>query len=75
MILTLLEFGEYIVFFKSIYTNDPDGHIVELATAGPGFAVDEGVAHLGEQLMLPPWLEAHRRDLEAALTPITIPAQ
>ncbi len=29
------------VYFKSIYTNDPDGHIVELATAGPGFAVDE----------------------------------
>ena len=32
------------VYFKSIYTNDPDGHIVELATAGPGFAVDETVA-------------------------------
>lgn len=24
-------------YFKSIYTRDPDGHIVELATAGPGF--------------------------------------
>ena len=24
------------VYFKSIYTNDPDGHIVELATLGPG---------------------------------------
>ena len=32
------------IYFKSIYTNDPDGHIVELATVGPGFAVDEDVA-------------------------------
>ena len=46
------------IYFKSIYTRDPDGHIVELATLGPGFAVDEDLAHLGERLMLPPWLEA-----------------
>lgn len=25
-------------FFKSVYLRDPDGHIVELATRGPGFA-------------------------------------
>lgn len=24
-------------FFKSVYLRDPDGHIVELATRGPGF--------------------------------------
>ncbi|MCL6512751.1 MAG: VOC family protein [Anaerolineae bacterium] len=58
------------VYFKSIYTNDPDGHIVELATAGPGFAVDEEVTHLGESLKLPPWLEPYRDDIEAGLTPI-----
>lgn len=61
-------------YFKSIYTQDPDGHIVELATAGPGFLVDETPAELGQKLMLPEWLEAQRDDLEAALTPITIPA-
>jgi glyoxalase family protein len=60
------------VYFKSIYTNDPDGHIVELATVGPGFAVDEAVANLGRGLQLPPWLEAHRRDIERTLKPITI---
>jgi glyoxalase family protein len=27
-------------FFKSIYLRDPDGHIVELATAGPGITPD-----------------------------------
>lgn len=30
--------------FRSIYVRDPDGHIVELATRGPGFAGAGGVA-------------------------------
>ena len=29
------------IFFKSIYLRDPDGHIVELATVGPGIVPDE----------------------------------
>jgi glyoxalase family protein len=61
------------VYFKSIYTNDPDGHIVELATAGPGFPVDEDVNDLGQTLKLPPWLEAHRADIERGLRPIIVP--
>lgn len=61
------------VYFKSIYTNDPDGHIVELATAGPGFAVDEPVAELGTHLMLPPWLEAHRSAIAAGVKPVRLP--
>jgi glyoxalase family protein len=28
-------------YCKSLYLRDPDGHIVELATAGPGLDVDE----------------------------------
>ncbi len=35
------------IYFKSIYSNDPDGHIVELATVGPGFAVDESGRRAG----------------------------
>jgi glyoxalase family protein len=61
------------VYFKSIYTNDPDGHIVELATAGPGFLIDEDVATLGTTLKLPPWIEDHRPMIENRLTPITVP--
>lgn len=61
------------VYFKSIYMNDPDGHIVELATAGPGFAVDEPVADLGQSLKLPPWLEKNRAEIEQALQPVTTP--
>ena len=34
-------------YFKSIYLRDPDGHIVELATLGPGMTADEPVDELG----------------------------
>lgn len=61
------------VYFKSIYTQDPDGHIVELATASPGFAVDEAPDALGGALMLPPWLEPERARLTPHLQPLTAP--
>lgn len=58
------------VYFKSIYTNDPDGHIVEIATLGPGFAADEAPDALGQRLQLPPWLEAQRAAIEPGLVPL-----
>lgn len=61
------------VYFKSIYTSDPDGHMVELATLGPGFLVDEDRAELGRTLRLPPWLEPRRAEIEAGLRPVTVP--
>ena len=60
------------VYFKSIYLHDPDGHIVELATLGPGFQVDEPQESLGESLRIPPWLESSRSRIERALTPVTV---
>ncbi len=60
------------VYFKSIYTNDPDGHIVELATMGPGFPVDEPAPQLGQSLKLPPWLEQQRSEIERTLKPIFV---
>lgn len=60
------------VYFKSIYTNDPDGHIVELATLGPGFSADEPLESLGTRLMLPPWLEARRSSIQSVLPPLVI---
>jgi len=60
------------IYFKSIYTRDPDGHIVELATAGPGFMVDEELAHLGTSLKLPPWLEPQREQIEPNLKPLLL---
>ena len=44
--------------------------LVEIATDGPGFLVDEPAESLGEGLALPPWLEAERETLERELTPI-----
>jgi glyoxalase family protein len=61
------------VYFKSIYMQDPDGHIVELATIGPGFLVDESEAELGRSLQLPPWLEPRREEIARELTPLRAP--
>lgn len=54
-------------WFKSVYFSEPGRAIFELATDGPGFDRDEDPAHLGEQLILPPWLEPRRAEIEAAL--------
>jgi len=58
-------------YFKSLYFREPNGILFELATDGPGFAVDEPEETLGEKLALPPFLEPHRREIEAGLKPLT----
>jgi glyoxalase family protein len=62
-------------WFRSIYFREPSGVLFEIATLGPGFGVDEDPAHLGERLVLPPFLEDRREQIEATLTPITNPRQ
>jgi glyoxalase family protein len=57
-------------WFKSVYFPEPGGVLFELATEGPGFAVDEAPAHLGETLVLPPWLEPARPRIEEVLPPL-----
>jgi len=57
-------------YFHSIYFREPGGVLFEIATDGPGFATDEDVEHLGERLSLPPFLEAHRAEIEVNLKPI-----
>lgn len=57
-------------YFTSIYFNDPDGHILEIATLGPGFLVDEDRQALGTNLMLPEWLESQRARIEQELVPL-----
>lgn len=54
-------------WFKSVYVNEPGGALFEVATDGPGFAVDEDPQHLGESLVLPEWYEPQREAIEAAL--------
>ncbi len=60
-------------WFKSVYFREPGGVLFEFATDGPGFALDENPAHLGEQLILPPWLEPDRSAIEAALPTLNVP--
>jgi len=57
-------------YFRSLYFREPNGILFEIATDGPGFAADEPMENLGERLALPPFLEPHRRDIEAGLKPI-----
>jgi glyoxalase family protein len=60
-------------WFRSVYFMEPGGALFELATDGPGFTVDEELATLGEQLILPPWLEARRTEIEGVLPPLRDP--
>ncbi|HSI81685.1 MAG TPA: VOC family protein [Solirubrobacterales bacterium] len=62
-------------WFRSIYFREPSGVLFEIATIGPGFAVDEDPERLGEELILPPFLESHREQIEQVLVPISNPRQ
>jgi glyoxalase family protein len=57
-------------YFRSVYFREPGGILFEIATDQPGFTVDEPLPELGCHLELPPFLEARRRDIEAALPPL-----
>ena len=57
-------------YFRSIYFRAPDGLLLEIATDGPGFAVDEPADALGSTLKLPAWLEPRRESIGASLAPL-----
>ncbi len=57
-------------YFRSIYFREPSGVLFEIATIGPGFAVDEPADRLGERLSLPPAFEHLRAEVEPLLTPL-----
>jgi glyoxalase family protein len=54
-------------YFRSLYLREPGGVLFEIATDGPGFAVDEPLERLGEKLSLPPFLEGRRAEIERGL--------
>jgi glyoxalase family protein len=57
-------------YFRSLYFREPGGVLFELATDGPGFAVDEPEATLGTRLSIPPFMEHRRAEIEAGLKPL-----
>ncbi|MEO5988312.1 MAG: ring-cleaving dioxygenase [Candidatus Eisenbacteria bacterium] len=60
-------------YFHSLYFREPGGVLFELATQEPGFTVDGPVEELGRKIILPPWLESNRAEVEARLTPLPDP--
>ena len=62
-------------YFHSIYFREPGGVLFEIATNSPGFASDESLKELGNNLRLPPWLEPTRSQIEEILPPIKIPTR
>ena len=57
-------------YFHSIYYREPGGVLFEIATATPGFAVDEPAATLGAALKLPAQFERARAEIERRLPPL-----
>jgi glyoxalase family protein len=59
-------------YFHSIYFREPGGVLFEIATDPPGFAIDEPIESLGEELRIPQWLEPKRSLIERKLPPISL---
>ena len=57
-------------WFRSLYFREPNGILFEIASDGPGFAVDEDPATLGQKVVLPPFLERQREQIVKNLKPI-----
>ena len=60
-------------WFRSVYARTSGGVLFELATKEPGYTVDEDIDELGEQLVLPEWLEDQRSEIEAGLAELRSP--
>lgn len=59
-------------WFNSVYYRIPAGVLFEMASDDPGYTVDEEFEHLGEKLILPPWLESKRDRIEQMLPEISV---
>ncbi|MFE0017740.1 VOC family protein [Mesorhizobium sp. NPDC059054] len=62
-------------YFTSLYVREPGGTLFELATDGPGFAIDEPAGHLGETLFVPPHDAARAEDLKVMLPQFSMPGE
>jgi glyoxalase family protein len=60
-------------YFHSIYFREPGGVLYEIADDGPGFTRDLPLEELGTKVILPPWLEPRRAEIEGRLTPLPDP--
>lgn len=62
-------------YFTSLYVREPGGTLIELATDGPGFTIDEDEAHLGETLFVPPHDREKADDIKVMLPQFGLPGE
>ena len=60
-------------YFHSLYFREPGGVLFELATEEPGFTSTARSRSSARRIILPPWLERRRAQVEARLTPLPDP--
>lgn len=60
-------------YFTSLYVREPAGTLLELATDGPGFTIDEPVESLGSRLFVPPQAKNRAADITAILPQFSLP--
>ena len=59
-------------YFNAIYFREHGEILFEIATDPPGFAHDESLETMGENLMLPPQYEQHREKVKESLIPFEV---
>lgn len=62
-------------YFTSLYVREPGGTLIELATDGPGFTLDEAPERLGERLLVPQQDEARAQDIRVMLPQFSMPGE
>lgn len=62
-------------YFHSLYLREPGETLIELATDGPGMAIDEPPGQLGRTLMTPPHFAARADDLRVLLPQFARPGE
>ncbi|MGO4676374.1 VOC family protein [Bosea sp. 2YAB26] len=62
-------------YFTSLYVREPGGTLIELASDGPGFTVDEPEDRLGTSLMVPPSDGSRASEIRVVLPQFSLPGE
>lgn len=62
-------------YFYSLYVREPGGSLIEFATDGPGFLIDEDLETLGAALFIPPHFIKDETDVRAMLPQFGLPGE
>ncbi len=62
-------------YFTSLYVREPGGTLIEMASDGPGFMLDETLETLGSTLFVPPDVEDEAEDIKVMLPQFGLPGE